>query len=126
MTCATRSATGRASIRTREARRAATRARTSATRRAAPTPIRPDRRGTTARAIVPSRTSSTRISERLEILDEVAPLPLGERQAEALLVVRHDLVERRGAAVVEVGPLQLRRVPETAQRCGAVELRRAA
>ena len=72
-------------------------------------------------ACSPPRPRFMRTSERLEILDEVAPLPLGEREAEALLVMRHDLVERLGAPIVEVGTRQLRRVPEAAQRCGAIE-----
>ena len=49
----------------------------------------------------PRRTSP--VSQRLQERDEIGSLLIGEDEAQMRLVVAHDIVERRGNAVVEVG-----------------------
>src|SRR3954447_16190770 len=65
---------------------------------------------------------ASKSSERLEVGHQVGLLLRAEAEAEDCHVMIDDIVERRGAAVVKVGPLQLRRMIEAAQRRRAIQL----
>lgn len=65
-------------------------------------------------------------SQRLEVPHQVALLAWGQVQVEASDVVSDDLLQRGGAPVVEVRATELRRMPQSAQRRGAILPGRAA
>ena len=60
-------------------------------------------------------------SDRFQIFDQVASSPVGERQAEVVVVVVHDVGEGgKAAVVVEAALVDLVGVPQRPQRRGAV------
>src|SRR5687767_9957386 len=61
-------------------------------------------------------------SERLEVLDEIRTLSRGETEVQHTVVVRDDIGERSGAAIMEVWSV----LEQSAKRCRAVGLFRRA